>query len=629
MQILKYGSEKNGFFAYDGSLGIYVATPGKLQNKRTLDQGDVIRIEGVTNPGYFSPHIIARKITLLRKAPLPEPTQATQEIIDSPHSDCGWFQLEGIIVDTVPSGNAFSLRMVSHDRIYNLVLPHTKQIAIDSKTLINRAVRVRGVAATQWNSRRQMTGRFFQLHSLADVELLHEDNSIPPVIEIDQLLRMETSSLRAVKVQGVVTHQDGAELYLQGRGGALLIKTINIENFEPGQEVSVIGTVVHSPFAPLLLSWKVIPMLGRIEPNIRGIRLDESPFPIEWHRALVNLQATVLDQIPRVDGVQLTCESDGVRFPVIFRGGELNREPLANGTLVSLTGICKLNTTNIKAHTYFADRFQLSLRSSDDLFLLSKPSWWTTRRIVTTVIITLASITLPLFWIFLLQRKVSQQTQQIHGQVEREVTMRERERLARDLHDSLEQNIAGLARQLSTMNSRLHPQTHPDLRNSLYLARRMAEHCQRESRESIHDLRQNLRIPISEEWRDEFLLAEADQQGVSIDFKLIGKGENRGTTVERNISKIIREASFNALKHGGAKTIQIIRDESTKMLKIMIIDDGCGFDHTKPVRRGHFGLQGMTERAQRINGSLKVESSPGEGSCITLEVPDLQVVEAS
>ncbi|WP_308988557.1 sensor histidine kinase [Roseibacillus persicicus] len=620
VQVMKFGIEREGFFAFDGKAGIYISLSSRLRTRVELDQGDRLLVHGVTNKGNFLPHIDATEIRKLGREPLPEPLVADRKVLDDPRTDCQWVQLDGVIEEVVPTGRALSLRLNWNGQLYNLVLPRTEEVEEQAPTFLNKPVRARGVAATQWNSRRQMTGRIFQLHSLKDIELIESEEGAPPLLEVDQMLRMETSTLHTVSVRGVVTHCDGKNLYLQGSRGALLVRTTKETNWEVGERVEAQGTVVPEPFAPVLSSWEVKGIGGRTEVAARDLRLPEGAFSVELHQTLVGLQATVDSVVATESGLDLLCRADGRNFVASLKGHSPESVDVVGGSLVNLRGICVLSSSNAEAHAYDADRFRILLRTPQDIRVLDRPSWWTTDRIILLSMGLLGLVALSMGWAFLLRRKVNEQTELIHQQVEREVTMRERERLARDLHDSLEQNIAGLARQLSTVDRRMQAGEIDKIKEGLFLARRMAEHCQKESRESIHDLRQNHRMTGSHLGQDEFLEAEAEEMGAKLTFELSGPTVERDARVERNLSKIIREATYNALRHGGADQVDVVRAETEEGLELSIRDNGCGFEPEKAMGLGRFGLQGMMERARTIGGDLSIESEPGKGTVVSLKL---------
>ena len=83
--------------------------------------------------------------------------------------------------------------------------------------------------------------------------------------------------------------------------------------------------------------------------------------------------------------------------------------------------------------------------------------------------------------------------------------------------------------------------------------------------------------------------------------------------------RIAQEAITNAVKHGNPKTITLMLEYNSDVVKLTVRDDGVGFiPEAVPTDGGHFGLQGMHVRARKINAELNLSSKPGEGTCIRI-----------
>jgi signal transduction histidine kinase len=87
--------------------------------------------------------------------------------------------------------------------------------------------------------------------------------------------------------------------------------------------------------------------------------------------------------------------------------------------------------------------------------------------------------------------------------------------------------------------------------------------------------------------------------------------------------RIVRELVVNAIRHGHARHIRICGETQGGETRILIEDDGCGFDPaTRPgFRDGHFGLHGIAERVDRIDGDIFIESAPGKGTKVSVSLP--------
>ena len=82
--------------------------------------------------------------------------------------------------------------------------------------------------------------------------------------------------------------------------------------------------------------------------------------------------------------------------------------------------------------------------------------------------------------------------------------------------------------------------------------------------------------------------------------------------------RIAQEAVLNAVKHSGARTLKVTLDSTPHRLRLLVTDDGAGFDDATSVPVGHYGLIGMKERAAQIGAELHVMSVPGRGTTISV-----------
>jgi signal transduction histidine kinase/ligand-binding sensor domain-containing protein len=197
----------------------------------------------------------------------------------------------------------------------------------------------------------------------------------------------------------------------------------------------------------------------------------------------------------------------------------------------------------------------------------------------------------------------------------------ERNRISRDLHDTLAQNLAGIALHLDSVHMQL-PDVSSDLRESLDEACNLTRYSLAEARRAIADLR-------SDELEGPELAAAlpqiAQRATSSLQTRVQVTGSPRKLTkaVERDLLRIFQEALANAVKHAQARTVDVELNYAQDALALRVRDDGRGFDpdSLSPALSGHYGLIGMRERAERIGGHLTLTSRPGEGTELLVEVP--------
>jgi signal transduction histidine kinase len=196
----------------------------------------------------------------------------------------------------------------------------------------------------------------------------------------------------------------------------------------------------------------------------------------------------------------------------------------------------------------------------------------------------------------------------------------ERSRIARELHDTLIQGFSGVTMQMQALAARLH--LSPE-RRSLDEIIQDAGHCLREARLSVAGLRS---APGKTTGLADAIGRAARQLTETRDVSLLLRLEERPlpilVDVEYNLLRIAQEAITNAVKHSGARTLEVSLDCTPQRLRLTVHDDGIGFvvlgrEHTTP---GHYGLIGMRERASQINADLQLNSQPGEGTTVCLEL---------
>ena len=268
--------------------------------------------------------------------------------------------------------------------------------------------------------------------------------------------------------------------------------------------------------------------------------------------------------------------------------------------------------------------FHLLVASPADVTVLKKPSWWTTLRILAVVGGTLFVAVAALLWVIVLRYRIAVQTRIIRRQLAREAVYEERGRIARELHDTLEQELAGISLQMDTANAKL-PTAPETARQLLDLASALLQHSRAEARRSIMDLRASLleRGDLAAALQE---LAVQARKGQPISVEVVVEGLPRRLPgkIETNLLRIAQEALTNALKHGKPDHVKLCLAFGQKEVVLHLEDDGPGFDveQALTLRAGHFGLLGMRERAERIHGRFQIQSVPGKGTTIQVTAED-------
>jgi signal transduction histidine kinase len=215
---------------------------------------------------------------------------------------------------------------------------------------------------------------------------------------------------------------------------------------------------------------------------------------------------------------------------------------------------------------------------------------------------------------------VAAENARLYEQAQQLAVVRERHRLARDLHDSVMQALYGVtlyaeaaARQLTSGDGDLATGHLREIRST-------AQDALREMRLLIFELRP---LILKRDGLAAALQArlEAVEGRVGIETKFSGAGDCRlPPEVEEGLYRVAQEALNNALKHAMASSVSVFLKGNGHGVALEIADDGMGFDPQAVDGRGGFGLRGMQERVTRLGGTLTVQSRPGAGTRIRVEV---------
>ena len=591
-----------------------------------LKPGDHVRIEGLADPGEFFPVIKEQRIERLGKGALPAPRKISEDELLSPALDSQWVEVPAVVTGVEKDEKYFAILVEVHGWKLKAMLPREAYSADRVATLMQRPARLQGVVGTIFNNERQMTGRYFFVPSFDQINPTDAPTSgVPaPVRRGNQWLRRDDTAQTRARIGGVVTQVDGNDFYLRDASGSVQVCTAKKIPFVPGERVEAEGFAAIAPYRPIFRARKVA-STGRTElPQPMTLDFSEKKLP-HFQDELVALDADFLARNGGDTGIVLHCRM-GDRFldAALPRGGTLPND-LAPGDRVRLTGICELTTPRPLALFWNVDGFRLHLPKSGGMVILSHAPWWTLKHLLIVIGIISTAAILAVSWVLLLHSRVMAQTKIIGNQIQREAVHEERHRIARELHDSIEQELASLSLQLGNISVDVRQM--PDgvsapVRDSIQVAQKMLHHCRAEARTSIRDLRS---VELEQRGLPGALqqLLPGVATGCGADFRLHVSGNPRSLAgiAETYLLRIAQEGVANAAHHAAARTITVDLDYAPEAVTLTIRDDGCGMDPTAPVPDGHFGLRGIRERANKIQAAIAIESAPGKGTTIRIIVP--------
>ncbi|MFW6097860.1 MAG: histidine kinase, partial [Chloroflexota bacterium] len=198
----------------------------------------------------------------------------------------------------------------------------------------------------------------------------------------------------------------------------------------------------------------------------------------------------------------------------------------------------------------------------------------------------------------------------------------ERNRLAREIHDTLAQGLSAVALHLESADALLESGVDPQrVQQSVQQALKMTRANLEEARRSVLDLRA---APLEgrplAEALAELARERSEQGGPEVSFTEAGGSRPLPVRIETGLYRIAQEALNNVVQHAQAEHAKVKLISTPEEVRLVVADDGRGFDpETAPQDR--FGLVGLSERARLLGGSLRLETSPGEGTRVEVILP--------
>ncbi|HXH07811.1 MAG TPA: histidine kinase [Vicinamibacterales bacterium] len=626
---------KSGLIVHDGAFGQYVVDPSAaeaLRVWRELRRGDVVEIEGYTVRGGFAPNVMPTRLWRLGRAPLPPPKRIPYSRLLTGRHDCDYVEIEGVVQRTWMSSDPEMRAMFADVATEEGVVRawFWSHAPGDLVRLIDARVRLRGNAGTIFGATEQLRGVSLFGGRTSEVTLLDPppDPFSRPLRPIGSIYHYSLAGEvnRRIRVRGVATAYIAGRpvevydftsrarfryvnhvLYVRDDTGAVRIETEQGLPVRPGQLVEAAGFAAPSPGKPILRNavFRVVGAAAQPAPVYvppgRALAPENDAELVRMEGQFLGLLTTAAERVLVIKAGEAAFHAG---LEVDRSGGALDE--IRPGSLVTVTGVYSYQHGPPPS-------FRLHLRSPDDVVVTAPAPWWTMRHSLVMLATLGLGGALVAVWVRATARRRRQQYQAV---------LTERNRVARELHDTLEQGLSGLALQLEAVAARLEA-TPEEARQSLEVARQMLRYSLEETRRSVMDLRaqalesRDLAGALS-------LLARQMTLGTPTraEVRVEGPRERLDAAEEHHLLRIGLEALTNALKHAGATEVVIDLRFTGREVELAVRDNGRGLGHgVDEIPGTHFGLQGIRERVNKLGGTLRIDSLPGRGTRLAVTVP--------
>ena len=395
---------------------------------------------------------------------------------------------------------------------------------------------------------------------------------------------------------------------------------------------------IESPPAPIVVTPREV-----IDVIVRAINTGEMAQPGDYDGCLVQCVGFVGDVQRSTAWVTITLLADETPLDVDI---DPHLVPLPQylepGCWLSATGILEISlqppferlaTADGDLESKRVERLTLLPRSAADIVVIKAAPWWNARRLAVAAGALACVLLAAVAWAALLRRRVAietaRATQEIRrrhdAEIEFEASIRERNRLAANLHDTLLQTLGGAGFQLDTCRRAVAREDLADTSTHLDVARRMLKHAAGELRGSVWALRTT---PLAGKSFTESLFGIVGHlrqgQPARIDLDVTGEPFELPDFVAGNLLLVAQEAIRNALHHAqpSAVRVAVACDDVSRSMTLMVGDDGRGFETAAAAgpAQGHFGIQGMRERIGSLGGLVAIESEPGRGTTVRVQL---------
>lgn len=638
------GSPDQGFVIADATEGIYLE--GAVSN---VTRGQLVEVDGMTDPGGFAPFVRTKQLRVIGQGKIPAPRAVHLGELNNGGLDAQWVEVTGIVRtcepmlaserpapppgSIIPANGADSWNQ-SKSKLYLTDGDERLVVQVNDKLnpadYVDAEVRLRGICFSQHNASRQFLNPLLLAPHGVPVEIIKPPSNpfALPVQPLSHLLAFSRDNNfgHRVHVRGSVTYQLPGK-YLWVRDGNRGLRAQSGENIvlQPGDDVDIAGFPTRGQYTPVLedaISRKI-----GAGPPVLPVPLNDIAAALNHDSDLVGFAALLVGWRQDADGCILEFDWNGSRLEALL-ASHPNAETSSAwqpGSRVRVSGICSVLTAKNGpvSGVWQPKSFQLLLRTPADLAVIQPPPWWTYQHIMFILgMVAVASVLAVAIVLWVARRKLrAEEISRTSAESEFTAILSERNRMAREIHDTLAQGLAATSVQLRLAKKNIlnDPAT---LGGHIDAAQQLVLESLTEARNSIWNMRPH--ILENNDLVDALsgILRQLSQgTPIQTDVHVTGKRRRLAPIIENNLLRVGQEAITNATRHARAQRISLQLDFAQEQFCLRVIDDGQGFDTAQSPRNGSgFGLVGIRERASQLKGILDIQSVQGRGTAVILKV---------
>ncbi len=405
-------------FVEDGTDGIYIS-PHELPVKG-VRVGDRVDIDAVSQAGNFAPILAEPHVRVVaHDTPLPPPQTSLDRILAGAE-DSRLVSIEGVIRVAVAENNGIAtFEVVSAGHRFFAHVPNE----VHPESLLDARVAILGVCGTLYNDQRQLVG--IQLF-VAGPQYLRviEPPGDGARVAIDRVLDFaaDRPTGHRVRVHGVVTWSSGEELFLLDAEHGLKVRLRQHRQLAPGDLVDVVGYPRADRLMPLLEDAEAFPAGHGLLPAPVATTAQDLKRGL-FANELVQVDAYMRGSTSSIAEELFELQSGTTTFHAILDKTAGQRVPLRPGSKLRLTGVFDLQSWQPVSRSGSAD-FRILLRSPADVQVLVRAPWWTGDRALQAIGVAALLSLIAFGWVFVLRRKVRDQTATIRQKLETEASLK-------------------------------------------------------------------------------------------------------------------------------------------------------------------------------------------------------------